>query len=38
MKNFQTPATATTTDMDLWGRTLAAQLDLSSQYLRHDIG
>ena len=38
MKNFQTSATATTADMDLWGRTLAAQLDVASQDLGHDIG
>ncbi len=37
MKNFQTSATATTADMDLWGRTLAAQLDVASQDLGHDI-
>jgi hypothetical protein len=38
MKNSQTSATATTADMDLWGRTLAAQLDVASQDLGHDIG
>jgi hypothetical protein len=40
MKNFQTSTTttATTADMDLWGRTLAAQLDVASQNLGHDIG
>jgi hypothetical protein len=35
MKNSQT---STTADMDLWGRTLAAQLDVASQDLGHDIG
>ena len=38
MKNSQTSSTATTADMDLWGRTLAAQLDVASQNLGHDIG
>ena len=38
MKNSQTSSTATTADMDLWGRTLAAQLDVASQDLGHDIG
>lgn len=38
MKNSQTSATATTADMDLWGRALAAQLDVASQDLGHDIG
>ncbi len=38
MKNSQTSATATTADLDLWGRTLAAQLNLASQDLGHDIG
>ncbi len=35
MKNPQTP---TTSEMDLWGRTLAAQLNVASQDLGHDIG
>ena len=38
MNNSQTSATATTADMDLWGRNLAAQLDVASQDLGHDIG
>ena len=38
MKNSQTSATATTADLELWGRTLAAQLDVASQDLGHDIG
>ena len=38
MKNSQTSTTATTADMDLWGRTLAAQLNVASQDLGHDIG
>ena len=38
MKNSQTSAPAITADMDLWGRTLAAQLDVASQDLGHDIG
>ena len=38
MKNSQTSATATTADMDLWGQSLAAQLDVASQDLGHDIG
>jgi hypothetical protein len=38
MKNSQTSATAITADMDLWGRTLAAKLDVASQDLGHDIG
>ncbi len=38
MKNSQTTATATTAEMDLWGRNLAAQLDVASQDLGHDIG
>ena len=38
MKNSQTSATATTADQELWGRTLAAQLDVASQDLGHDIG
>lgn len=37
MKNSQTSATAISADMDLWGRTLAAQLNMSSQNLAHDI-
>lgn len=37
MKNSQTSATAITADMDLWGQTLAAQLNVSSQDLGHDI-
>jgi hypothetical protein len=36
MKNL--PITSTTTDMDLWGRNLAAQLNVASQDLGHDIG
>ena len=38
MKNSQTSTTATTADLELWGRTLAAQLDVASQDLGHDIG
>jgi hypothetical protein len=38
MKNSQTSTTATTAEMDLWGRTLAAQLDVASQDLGYDIG
>ena len=38
MKNSQTSTTATTADMDLWGRTLAAQLNVASPDLGHDIG
>lgn len=38
MKNSQTSNTATTADMDLWGRTLAAHLNVASQDLGHDIG
>lgn len=38
MKNSPISATATTADMNLWGRTLAAQLDVASQDLGHDIG
>lgn len=37
MKNSQTSATVITADMDLLGRTLAAQLNVSSQDLGHDI-
>lgn len=37
MKNSQTSATAITADMDLWGQTLAAQLNVSSQDLGHDL-
>lgn len=37
MNNSQTFTTATTDDMDLWGQTLAAQLNVSSQDLGHDI-
>ena len=37
MKNSQTSATAITADMDLRGQTLAAQLNVSSQDLGHDI-
>ena len=37
MKNSPTSTNATTADMDLWGRTLAAQLDVASQDLGHDI-
>ena len=36
MKN--SPNTPSTTDMDLWGRNLAAQLNMASQDLGHDIG
>jgi hypothetical protein len=36
MKNL--PITSTTTDMDLWGRNLASQLNVASQDLGHDIG
>jgi Protein of unknown function (DUF3619) len=36
MKN--SPNTSSTTDMDLWGRNLAAQLNVGSQDLGHDIG
>lgn len=36
MKN--SPNTTPTTDMDLWGRNLAAQLNVGSQDLGHDIG
>lgn len=36
MKNPQT--SSTTTEMDLWGRNLAAQLNVASQDLGHDIG
>ena len=38
MKNSQTSATAITADMDLWGQTLAAQLNMSAQDVGHDIG
>ena len=38
MKNSQTSATAITADMDLWGQTLAAQLNVSAQNVGHDIG
>ena len=38
MKNSQTSNTATTADMDLWGQRLAAQLDVASHDLGHDIG
>ena len=38
MKNSQTSAPAITADMDLWGQTLAAQLNLSAQDVGHDIG
>jgi hypothetical protein len=38
MKNSQTFAPAITADLDLWGQTLAAQLNVSSQDLGHDIG
>jgi hypothetical protein len=38
MKNPPTSTNATTADMDLWGRSLAAQLDVASQDLGHDIG
>ncbi len=37
MKKSQTSATAISADMDLWGQTLAAQLNVSSQDLGHDI-
>jgi len=37
MKNSQKSATVITADMDLLGRTLAAQLNVSSQDLGHDI-
>lgn len=36
MKN--SPDTPSTTDMDLWGRNMAAQLNVASQDLGHDIG
>lgn len=38
MKNSQTSAPAITADMDLWGQTLAAQLNMSAQDVGHDIG
>ena len=38
MKNPPTSTNATTADMDLWGRALAAQLNVASQDLGHDIG
>jgi hypothetical protein len=38
MKNSQIADTATTADMDLWSRSLAAQLNVGSQDLGHDIG
>ncbi len=40
MKNFQTnnTAEASTTEMDLLGRSLASHLNLASQDLGHDIG
>jgi hypothetical protein len=38
MKNSPTSTNATTADMDLWGRALAAQLNVASQDLGHDIG
>ena len=38
MKNSQTSAPAITADMDLWGQTLAAQLNVSAQDVGHDIG
>jgi hypothetical protein len=38
MKNSQISTTETTSDMDLWGRSVAAQLNLASQDLGHDIG
>ena len=37
MKNSQTSTPDITADMDLWGQTLAAQLNVSSQDLGHDI-
>lgn len=38
MKKSQTHTTALTADMDLWGQTLASQLDIASRDLGHDIG
>ncbi len=38
MKKSQTTTTAITADMDLWGQTLAAQLNVSAQDVGHDIG
>ena len=38
MKNSQTSTPDITADMDLWGQTLAAQLNLSAQDVGHDIG
>lgn len=38
MKKSQTHTTALTAEMDLWGQTLASQLDIASRDLGHDIG
>ncbi len=38
MKTSQTHTTALTAEMDLWGQTLASQLDIASRDLGHDIG
>lgn len=38
MKKSQTHTTALTAEMDLWGQTLAYQLDIASRDLGHDIG
>lgn len=38
MKTSQTHTTALTAEMDLWGQTLAYQLDIASRDLGHDIG
>jgi hypothetical protein len=38
MKKSQTHTTALTAEMDLWGQTLASQLDIASRDLGHEIG
>lgn len=38
MKKSQTHTTVLTAEMDLWGQTLASQLDIASRDLGHDIG
>ena len=38
MKKSKTHTTALTAEMDLWGQTLAYQLDIASMDLGHDIG